>query len=103
MNLGFLTNSELPNKKNKAYKTPKPIVNRVLRWFEKEGDNLIGEKTINNISLEQLQKTFEIDSENPMYDCYPVESAEQINYLQSLLNFNLDIKSYDYFIECDRV
>ncbi len=101
MNLGFLTNSELPNQKNKAYKTSKPIVSRVLRWFEKEGDDLIGEKMIDNISLEQLQKMFGIDSENPMYDCYPVESAEQINYLQNLLNFDLDTKSYDYFIECD--
>jgi hypothetical protein len=103
MNLRFLTNSELPNKKDKAYKTPKPIVNRVLRWFEKEGDDLVGEKVINNISLEYLQKLFGIDSENPMYDCYLLESAEQINYLQNLLNFELDTKSYDYFIECDRV
>ncbi len=101
MNLGFLTNSEFPNKHNKAYKTSKPIVNRVLRWFEKEGDDLVGEKIINNISLEYLQKLFGINSENPMYDCYPVESAEQINYLQNLLNFELDTKSYDYFIECD--
>ncbi len=101
MNLGFLTNSELPNKKNKAYKTSKPIVNRVLRWFEKEGDDLVGEKVITNISLEHLQKLFEIDSENPMYDCYLLESIEQINYLQNLLNSELDTKSYDYFIECD--
>ena len=102
MNLGFLTNSELPDNKNKTNKASQPIVNRVLRWFEKEGDELIGEKKIDNISLEYLQKLFGIDSENPMYDCYPVESAEQINYLQNLLKFELDTKSYDYFIECDR-
>lgn len=103
MNLEFLTNSKLPDKKNKTNKASKPIVNRVLRWFEKEGDELIGEKKIDNISLESLQKLFGIDSENPMYDCYPVESAEQINYLQNLVNFDLDIESYDYFIECDFV
>ena len=57
---------------------------------------------INNISLEYLQKLFGINSENPMYDCYPVKSAEQISYLQNLLNFELDTKSYNYFIECDR-
>ena len=102
MNLGFLTNSELPNKKNKTTKVSKPVVNRVLRWFKKEGDDLVGEKTINNINLEHLQKLFEINSENPMYDCYLLKSTEQINYLQSLLNFKLDTKSYDYFIECDR-
>jgi hypothetical protein len=109
MNLEFLTNSKLPNKKpknaisDKTQQTSKPIVNRVLRWFEKEGDNLVGEKIIDNVSLEHLQKLFEVDSENPMYDCYPVESAEQINYLQSLLNFELDTQSYDYLVECDLV
>lgn len=103
MNLEFLTNSKLPDKKNKTNKASKPIVNRVLRWFEKEGDELIGEKKIDNISLESLQKLFGIDSENPMYDCYPVESTEQLSYLQNLLNLGLDIKSYDYFIESDMV
>ena len=77
-------------------------INRVLRWFEKEEDDLVGEKVINNVNLEHLQKLFKIDPENLMYDCYSVESLEQINYLQSLLDFKLDTKSYDYFIECDR-
>lgn len=81
----------------------KSEINRILRWFEKEGDDLVGEKFINNISLKYLQKLFGIDSENPMYDCYLVESAEQINYLQNLLNFELNTKSYNYFIECDFV
>jgi hypothetical protein len=79
-----------------------PKIDRVLRWFEKEGNNFVGETIIDNVSLEHLQKLFEVDSENPMYDCYPVESAEQINYLQNLLDFELNTKSYAYFIECDR-
>ena len=103
MNLGFLTDSELPDKNDRTNQTLKPLVNRVLRWFEKEGDDLVGEKVVNNVSLEHLQKLFKIDPENPMYDCYPVESDEQINYLQSLLNFELDTKSYDYLVECDLV
>lgn len=103
MNLGFLTDSELFNKNDKTYKASKPTVNRVLRWFKKEGDDLVGEKIISNVNLEHLQKLFGIDSENLMYDCYPVESAEQLSYLQNLLNFKLDIKFYDYFVECDMV
>ncbi|MGL6341934.1 MAG: DUF7683 domain-containing protein [Waterburya sp.] len=108
MNSEFLINPKLSNKQiidtfsESDQRTLKPKIDRILRWFEKEGDDLVGEKTIDNISLELLQKLFGIDSENPMYDCYPVESAEQINYLQNLLNFELDTKSYDYFIECDR-
>ena len=70
--------------------------------FEKEEDELVGEKVIPNFNLEHLQKLFGIDLGNPMYDCYLVEFTEQINYLQNLLDFELDTKSYDYFIECDR-
>ena len=103
MNLGFLTNSELSNKNNQTYKASKPKVNRVLRWFDREGDDLVGEKIISNVDLEDLQQLFKIDPENPMYDCYPVESAEQLSYLQNLLNFGLDTESYDYFVECDMV
>ena len=107
MNSEFLINSKLSNKQiidtvsDQTQKISKPKIDRVLRWFEKEGDDLVGEKVITNISLESLQKLFGIDSENPMYDCYLVESAEQINYLQNILNSELDTKSYDYFIECD--
>ena len=109
MNPEFLINPKLANKKvkntllNQTQEASRPKIARVLRWFEKEGDDLVGEEVINNINLKHLQKLFKIDPENPMYDCYPVESAEQINYMQSLLNFELDTKSYDYFVECDLV
>ena len=109
MNPEFLISSKLPNKKlkntvlNQTQETSRPKIERVLRWFEKEGDDLVGEKVIKNINLEHLQKLFKIDSGNSMYDCYSVESLEQINYLQSLLNFKLDTKSYDYLVECDLV
>jgi hypothetical protein len=108
MNSESLINPKLSNEQiidthsAQTQRVSRPKINRVLRWFEKEEDNLVGEKTIDNVSLEYLQKLFEVDSENPMYDCYPIESSEQIDYLQNLLNFELDTKSYDYFIECDR-
>lgn len=84
-------------------KTPEPKVQRVLRWFEKEEGNLVGEKILDNIKLEQLQQLFKISPDNPMYDCYLVETYEQIEYFQKLLNFQLDRQSYEYFVECDAV
>lgn len=109
MNPEFLINSKLSSEQiidtysEQTQRVSRPKINRVLRWFEKEGDNLVGEKVISNINLEHLQKLFGIDSENPMYDCYSVESAEQINYLQNSLNLELDTRSYDYLVECDMV
>lgn len=109
MNPEFLTKPELPNRKlnnsvsDRTKEVSKPKIKRVLRWFEKEGDDLVGENAIDNVNLEHLQKLFKIESKNPMYDCYPVESLEQINYLQSLLDCKLDTKSYDYLVECDLI
>lgn len=110
MNSEFLINPKLSNEQqiidtfsNETQKTSKPKINRVLRWFEKEGDDLVGEKIIANVNLKYLQELFKIDSKNPMYDCYLVESVEQVNYLQNLLNFELDTKSYDYLVECDMI
>ncbi|MDJ0742669.1 MAG: hypothetical protein QNJ32_04820 [Xenococcaceae cyanobacterium MO_167.B27] len=88
---------------DQTQKVSNPKIDRVLRWYEKEGDDFVGEKIINNISLKHLQKLFKVDSRNPMYDCYSVESEQQINYLQNLLSFELDTKSYDYLVECDMV
>lgn len=92
-----------PNTINGTERTSDPKVERVLRWFEKKGKNLVGEKILDDAKLEQLQKLFGIPPENPMYDCYPVESSEQIEYIQKLLNFKLDTQSYEYFVECDAV
>ena len=83
--------------------TPGPKVERVLRWFEKEESNLVGEKVLDNIKLEQLQQLFKISHDNPMYDCYLLETSEQIEYFQKLLDFQLEPKSYEYFVECDTV
>jgi hypothetical protein len=102
-------NPKLPNKKlmnivlNQTKEASRPRIDRVLRWFEKEEDNLVGETAIKNVNLAHLQKLLKIDPKNPIYDCYSVESHEQINYLQSLLNFELDTKSYEYLLECDMV
>lgn len=85
------------------HQTTEPKVERVLRWFEKEGNNLVGEEVLDDVRLEQLQKLFVISPENPMYDCYPVESSDQIEYFQKLLNCRLDTYSYEYFVECDAV
>lgn len=74
---------------------------RFLRSFEKEGENLVGEKLLNNVNIEELQKLFKVDSNNPMYDCYLIENQEQFDYLQNKFNISLNNKLYDYYLETD--
>ena len=85
------------------HQTKETKIERVLRWFDKKGSNLVGEKVLDNVKLEQLQELFGISSENPMYDCYRVETSEQIGFLEQFLNTEIEPQSYEYFVECDVV
>ncbi len=77
-------------------------VERVLRWYEKQGDALVGEKVLSNIELSELQQLFDQPLDNLMYECYLV-TDEQVNYLQERLNQTFDLQSYEYFVDCDVV
>lgn len=76
-------------------------VKKFLRWFEKQGENLVGEKHIPSSNIEELQKLFNVDSNNPMYDCYLLENKEQFDYFENELNILLNDTLYDYYLEAD--
>ena len=79
----------------------KQQVIRVLRWYEKNGDALVGEQVL-NIDLRSLQKLFGESRDSLMFECYPV-SRMQARYLQRRLRRSFDLNSYAYFLECDAV
>lgn len=75
-------------------------VERFLRAYEKEGDNLVGEHRLEGISIIELQSMFGEPSDSPMYECYPV-TTNQLERLQNVIKAPLDLQAYDYFVECD--
>jgi len=81
----------------------KPVIQRVVRWYAKCGNDFIGEKVLDNVNLSYLKKLFRVESNNPMYECYPIESFEHKNYLEKAFNLKIHIELYDYFIECDAI
>ncbi|MEH2355141.1 MULTISPECIES: hypothetical protein [unclassified Nostoc] len=83
--------------------THKPLVQRVIRWYDKHGSDFVGEKVLDNVNLSNLQNLFRIELDNPMYECYPIESFEQENYLDKTFSFKLNTEAYDYFMECDAI
>lgn len=71
---------------------------RVLEWYEKDpGDRLVGEEVLLVITLEELQEIFEIEKNNPMYDCYKVEMKEA-NKLLKFIKTEINAEQYDYFV-----
>jgi hypothetical protein len=84
-------------------KTFEPNVKRVVRWYAKYGDNFVGEKVVNNVKLSYLQRLFRINSDNPMYDCYPIVSSEQKKFIEKSFNIKLHTNLYEYFMECEPI
>ncbi|MCL1472002.1 DUF7683 domain-containing protein [Argonema antarcticum] len=75
---------------------------RVVRWYDKNGDKLVGQSTLQDIKLSDIQDIFGESKDNPMYDCYPV-NAFHVNQLKKFVEDEIDIDYYDYFVECEVV
>jgi hypothetical protein len=46
----------------------KPLVQRVVRWYDKYGSNLVGEKVLNNVNLSNLQNLFRVESKSELIE-----------------------------------
>lgn len=75
---------------------------RVLRWYEKSGDRLVGETVLKTLGLPELQQLFEETSDNLMVDSYRV-CTPQVDRLQNEMASPIDLNTYDYYVECDAV
>ena len=77
-------------------------VNRLLRWYEKDGNALIGETPLKGYSLTELQKILNEPTDSLMFFSYQL-TDEQVGYFQRKLKQAFDLSAYEYFLECDAV
>ena len=76
-------------------------VERWLRWFKRDGEELVGETQLVGVTLTQLKEAFTPFPDDPfMYDCYRLETVEQVKLLSSWLKRELNLEAYEYFVEC---
>ena len=74
-------------------------MSRVIRYFDKVDESYIDEVLL-DVPLASLQELFGVDADNPMYDCYPIEKAQEAFFkTYSKINFNFD--RFEYFLEYD--
>ena len=76
-----------------------PQVRRFLSVYTKEGEYPIAEYPLLIIDVAALQDLFEQPRDNPMYDVYPVSEA-QAERLRAHVDQPIDLRAYDYFVEC---
>lgn len=77
-------------------------VNRLLRWYEKEGNALVGEVILKGFSITELQKILDEPADSDMFFSYELTS-EQVKYFQHKLTQTFDVNAYAYFLECDAI
>ncbi|PZU96487.1 MAG: hypothetical protein DCE90_09200 [Pseudanabaena sp.] len=103
--LFFVKSKYRQGKKNNNLKKSAEFINgykveRLIRWYEKVGNSLIGERVLKGISLSDLQKLLSEPSDSPMFFTYEL-TTEQVKYFQQYLEQDFDTNAYDYFLECD--
>jgi hypothetical protein len=77
-------------------------VNRLLRWYEKNGNALIGETVLRGFSLTELQHIMNELTDSPMFFSYQL-TDKQIGCFQRKLKQTFDLNAYEYFLECDAI
>jgi len=70
----------------------------VLLAFEKRGDELIEERTIEGLGVDDIRLLTGQPASDPMYDSYPVSEARG-GSLEAATGQGLDFSRYDYFVE----
>lgn len=78
-------------------------VNRIISYYEKDGDKYIGEIPLKNVALKDLQSLISIEKYKDdylLYNCYFLDKS-MLDKLAILDNqtFNLNLDSYEYFLE----
>ena len=99
----FLTGDDPSKRRERTLETLNSfLVKRVVRAYEKEGEHLISEFSLEGISLSELQDLFGESKQNLMVDNYLISST-QASYFQKRLNTAFNFDTFDYFLECDAV
>ena len=72
---------------------------RSIVYYDKKTDQYLGEIPI-DIELEKLKQIFAPKKKDPLlYDPYKI-GQEQKKAIYKLITINLDLDTYNYFLEC---
>jgi len=75
-------------------------VKRYIAEYSKKTDKLVKTYDLDAFEIAEFQTEFNVDSENPMFDCFSIK-LDNIGFMQKFLSIspNWDFASKAYFIE----
>ncbi len=74
---------------------------RCLTYFDKITEKYIGKISIPEVELKQIQKLWNEPEDEPMVDCYPLNTKEQMEFFEKIISAKLNLEAYDYFLEVE--
>lgn len=74
---------------------------RVIRAYSKKTELHAYDIQLPDIELSKLQALFSIPSDDPMYDCYEINSSAYVSFFNCYISDRLDFEKYDFFMEND--
>ncbi|KZL13037.1 hypothetical protein [Pseudovibrio sp. Ad37] len=75
---------------------------RLIRYFDKETEEVSGQIALANPDLAELRFIFDVPKHDPMYDCWRIDGRTEHQlrkYIDQEIVF--DYSKYDYFLEYD--
>ncbi len=73
---------------------------RIIRYYDKTNDYVVDEIVLPEIPLEQLQLLFNVDIENPMYDCFPIDEEKE-SFFKEYVDVSFLFDNFEYYLEYD--
>ncbi|WP_444997597.1 DUF7683 domain-containing protein [Aliikangiella sp. IMCC44359] len=73
---------------------------RLVRYFDRETCEFVGQKKLIPVNEDYLRKIFELDVGNPMLFSYPVNRSQQ-EFIERFTGLKMNLQKYQYFLECD--
>lgn len=69
-----------------------------LNWYENEGNNLVGEEAIANMTAEDMLTLFNAPFWNKLYHCWEA-GQDELKVIQPNVQHQIDTDKYSYFVE----
>jgi len=70
-----------------------------IKFFNKQTFEFKGEVELVDVQTKYLKKIFELGNKDRMLESYKITS-KQSKYIERLSSLKIDLKKYDYFLEC---
>lgn len=69
----------------------------ILTWFQADSDDFVNQVDL-PLSTSEVKKLFYLQATDSAYGCHIVRASQRI-HLKSIVDYEIDLNNFDYFVE----